>query len=117
MKSFDRLIAGTAAFIILAFFIINILPVQETNTERLHNVEINRIVRVITDTGDIPDIGAYKTIVGIYLQTDAESSEATSSGSFFFSSNDYVIREINGRLYRIEYSEMPENHGCLRQPA
>ena len=105
MKGFDRLIAFTAAVVLLFFVIINVVPVSENDTAELHNVEINRVVRVMTDTGNMPDVGAYETIIGIYSQSDG--------GDLYNSANEYVIREINGKLYRIEYSEKHKDSGRL----
>lgn len=105
MKKYDRLIILAAVLTITAFVFINIFPVGEDTGVKMHNVEINRVVRVISDTGEIPDIGAYETIVGIFRQTDGED--------IYSSRNDYVIREIGGKLYRIEYAEKRAEGGRL----
>ncbi|MBP5604803.1 MAG: HAMP domain-containing histidine kinase, partial [Ruminiclostridium sp.] len=55
------------------------------------------------DTGEIPDTAEYETIVGIFPQTDSEG--------FFNSPNEYVIRDIDGKLYRIEYKETHTDNG------
>ena len=105
MKRFDRLIVLAAVMITAVFVIINAIPENKDSDVRLHSIEINRIVRVITDTGEIPDTALYRTITGIYPQT--------GDNGFYDSANEYVIREINGKLYRIEYSEDPENDSRL----
>ena len=102
MKSYDRLIAAAAAIILLVFVIINTAASDE-NSAQLHTIEISRVERMIADTGEIPDISACETVIGIYPQTDGESLYDTRS--------DYVIREIGGRLYRIEYAEKHNNSG------
>jgi len=105
MKRFDRLIVLAAVMITAVFVIINAIPENKESDVRLHNIEINRIVRVMTDTGEIPDTALYRTITGIYPQT--------GDNGFYDSPNEYVIREINGKLYRIEYSEDPSSDSRL----
>ena len=105
MKRFDRLIVLAAVMITAVFVIINAIPENKDSDVRLHSIEINRIVRVMTDTGEIPDTALYRTITGIYPQT--------GDNSFYNSPNEYVIREINGKLYRIEYSEDPSSDSRL----
>ena len=105
MKRFDRLIVLAAVMIAAVFVIINVIPGSKDSDVRLHSIEINRIVRVMTDTGEIPDTALYRTITGIYPQT--------GDNGFYDSPNEYVIREINGKLYRIEYSEDPGSDGRL----
>ena len=105
MKRFDRLIVLAAVMITAVFVIINAIPENKDSDVRLHNIEINRVVRVMTDTGNIPDTALYETITGIYPQT--------GDNSFYNSPNEYVIREINGKLYRIEYSEDPSSDSRL----
>lgn len=104
MKGFDKMIAVTVIIILAAFIVINVVPTSEQNA-KIHNTEINRVVHVIADTGGIPDTGAYETIVGIYPQTDGND--------LYASPNDYVIREINGKLYRIEYAEKRNDNSRL----
>ncbi len=104
MKKFDRLIIIVTVLIAAVFIVINSVPDADSGTKK-HNVEINRVVRVVADTGEIPDTGCYETLVGIYPQTGGES--------FYVSRNDYVIREINGKLYRIEYEEKNRDNGRL----
>ena len=97
MKNFDKLIAAAAVLITFAFVIINVIPANRTNTAEMHNVEISRAVRVINETGIVPDTSAYETIIGIYPQEDGKD--------LYSSPNEYVIREAGGQLYRIEYAE------------
>jgi len=102
MKSFDKLIVIFIVLTAAMFTALNfVLLSSERDVGALHNVEINRVMHVISDSGEIPDTSGYETILGVYAQ---------SGGSeFFVSENDYVIREINGRLYRIEYEEKRDN--------
>ena len=105
MRRFDRLIVLAVLMITAVFVIINVIPESKESDVRLHNIEINRVVRVMNDSGEIPDPALYETITGIYPQT--------GDNSFYDSPNEYVIREINGKLYRIEYSENPKSDSSL----
>ena len=97
MKSFNKVIAITLALIILMFATVNIIPKFAKEKASILNVEVNRAVSKIEETGDIPDSANYTTIIGIYEQSGDED--------FFTSENEYLIREVNGSLYRIEYFE------------
>ncbi len=103
MKSFNKVIAVALAVIVLAFATVNIIPRLSKDEASVLNVEINRVVREIEESGSVPDTDKYSTISGIYKQSGSED--------FFVSDNEYVIREINGSLYRIEYFEQTENKG------
>ena len=103
MKSFNKVIAVVIAVIVLAFTTVNIIPRLSKDEASVLNVEINRVVREIEESGDIPDTDKYSTISGIYNQSGNED--------FFVSDNEYVIREIDGTLYRIEYIEQYESKG------
>lgn len=97
MKSFNKVIAVALAVIVLAFATVNIIPKLSKESASILNVEINRVVREIDYSGEIPNADNYSTISGIYKQSSDED--------FFVSENEYVIREIDGTLYRIEYFE------------
>ena len=102
MKSFDRLIVIFLLIAAVMFAAVNIVLSSSANgSVQLHNVEVNRISHEIEHTGAIPDISHFETILGIYEQDE--------SSAFFESDNEYVIREINGKLYRIEYEESHDN--------
>ncbi len=100
MKSYNKIIAFTVVFIIALFAVVNIIPNASKGKTSILKVEINRVVREITETGKIPEPDKYSTILGIY-------QEGTQK-DFFISENDYVIRDIDGKLYRIEYLEDTE---------
>jgi len=101
MKSFNKVIAVVMVIIILAFAAVNFIPMFSEESVSILNVEIKRIVRHIEETGTIPDADSYTTISGIYKQ-DGDKD-------FFVSNNEYVIREVNSKLYRIEYIEENEH--------
>ncbi len=97
MKNFNKVIVTAFAVIILALATVNIIPKFSKESTSILNVEINRVVRAINESGEIPNADNYSTISGIYKQSGDEN--------FFVSENEYVIREIDGTLYRIEYFE------------
>lgn len=97
MKGYDKIIAFAVLLIIALFAIVNIIPNILKEETSILKVEINRVVREITETGEIPEADKYSTILGVYKEGTQED--------FFISENDYVIRDIDGKLYRIEYFE------------
>lgn len=101
MKSYNKIIALVVVFIIALFIGVNFLPNKYSEQSGLHKVEISRVVRAIEETGEIPDSDDYDSILGVYEQNSDED--------FFVSDNDYVIREIGDKLYRIEYSKTSES--------
>lgn len=101
MKGFNKIIAIAFAIIILMFATVNLIPRFSKTPASLLKVEAHRIVAEIEKTGNIPDADKYSTVSGIYAQGNDED--------FFISDSEYVIREINGKLYRIEYLEPTEN--------
>ena len=97
MQRFDKLIAGIiiamAAVIVALNLIMTKAPEQ---TQPLYKVELNRIEHELAD-GKKVTAADYPNILGIY--------EYDGSEDFWLSGNEYVIRSINGTLYRIEYSD------------
>ena len=101
MKSFNKVIVFVFAVIILMFAAVNFLPKLYKEHASILNVEISRIVREIEKSGNIPDSSKYTTVSGIFKESGSED--------FFLSDNEYVIREIDGEIYRIEYIEENED--------
>ena len=105
MKSFDKIIA---AFILLmaAFFLtVNmILLKQNTSSVPLYKVEANRIEQELL-SGNQVSADDYPNIIGIY--------EFSGDNSFYVSDNEYFIKEINNKLYRIEYIDKPEKNNSM----
>lgn len=97
MKGYNKLIAVAVVVILCVFAVINIFPNKADDISGLRKVEINRVVTEISETGEIPDTDKYSTILGIY--------DYTTSNNIFQSKNEYVIRKIDGLLYRIEYAD------------
>lgn len=102
MKKFDKLIISVSVIMILVDIIINLVIFNmEINDSKLCNVEISRIQQEIAEVGKA-NADKYNTILGIY--------QYDSDGNFYNSKNEYVIREVNGTLYRIEYDDKISNN-------
>lgn len=106
MKSYNKVIALAVVLIILLFAIVNLLPnIYRGDESGLHKVEINRVVHDIEQSGKIPGTLNYQSILGVYTEESEED--------FYISDNDYVIREIDNKLYRIEYSKDVESNNIM----
>ena len=100
MKNFDKIIAIILTMIILLFAVINFMPRVIKNESSILNVEISRIALEIEESGIIPDVETYTTVCSVY--------EDDGSKDFFESEYEYVIRKIDGVLYRFDYNEETE---------
>lgn len=114
MKHFNRLIAVTAAVIVMIFTGANLLLTGSgpARHSRPYRVEVNRISRQIEAEGlqqvDLSDY-SYVTHVERYGKSSLAAGEAdhissSSSGGFLSPDSDYVLREINGSIYRFDYT-------------
>lgn len=97
MKSYNKFIAIIMAIVIALFAVVNLIPIVIKKEASIVKVEISRVVREITESDKIPNVDKYSTILGVY--------EKGAQEDFFKSENNYVIREIDNKLYRIEYFE------------
>ena len=98
MKSFDKLIAAVIALITVIFIAINVVMLKKDNSSSpLYKVEINRIETELSHGKNV-SADDYDNILGI--------CEYNDSSYFYSSDNEYVMREINGKLYRIEYNDL-----------
>ena len=98
MKKFYSLIIAVA--IIMAAFIagLNILVNKTANTRTpVYKVDLNRAVYELSQ-GNSVSADDYRNILGIY--------EYDGSDGFFESENKYVIRKINDKIYRIDYTDL-----------
>ncbi|MCM1062198.1 MAG: sensor histidine kinase, partial [Eubacterium sp.] len=97
MKVFDRFIVAVMFIIFLAVVAINLIVFgMGANDNKLYKVEINRIEQELSNGNEVSSEN-YDTILGIYKYNKTDD--------FYTSQNEYVIREINGGLYRIEYDD------------
>lgn len=96
MKAFNKIFVLVIAVIILIFIGSNILLLTADITDigRPYRVEISRLKQDIEKNGlkEI-DLSEYKYVTGIEKNNE----------NFYNSESDYVIREINGELYRFDY--------------
>jgi signal transduction histidine kinase len=97
MKSFNRLFAAVIVLLIAIFAVANLLIDNVSVTSgRQYRVEVNRVAYEIEQSGiDSVDLSEYDCVTAIIPQ---------GGDDFFQSESDYVIREIDGKLYRMEYT-------------
>ncbi|WP_337484208.1 HAMP domain-containing sensor histidine kinase [Porcipelethomonas sp.] len=102
MKAFNKIFAAVIAMIILIFAVFNLLFASSDNTDsgRPYRVEINRLVFEIEQSGfDSVDMSGCEYVTHIEKYSD----------KFYDSDSDYTIREINGVLYRFDYTTYMES--------
>ena len=93
MKTFNRIFSVVAVAIILLFVFVNmILAADKTDGSRQYRVEISRLVHEIETNGSA-DISECEYVTNIERY----------GKDFYSTDSDYVIREINGELYRFDY--------------
>ena len=99
MRAYYKLcIAVTAVFVLLAV-VLNIYMIRTKDvTGGIYRVEAKRLADEIAETGSY-DLAKYPHITGVFSDDD------------IYSSNEpYVIIEINGTLYRVEYKANGDNN-------
>lgn len=97
MRAWRRIFAFSAAIAVLLFITANLLLQYLNSPEigRPYRVEINRLALLIEQNGiENVDLSQCEFVYNI-----AEYGE-----DFYNSPNDYLIREINGMLYRFDYT-------------
>lgn len=99
MKSFRKLFAAALALLILLIIAANLLMLHtgEETEGRPYRVEINRLAKQIEEGG----IGGMDLTGSEYVTGVACYDEAPQN--FYAEESDYLIREINGELYRFDY--------------
>ena len=93
MKAFNKIFALAVAVIITVFVTANAILLKDSTGGRPYLVEVSRLVNEI-ENGNAYDISDCKYVTGV-----SEYAE-----DFYNSHSDYVIREINGELYRFDYT-------------
>ena len=94
MKAFNRIFSAVTVAITLLFTVANmILAADKTDGSRQYRVEISRLAREIEANGSA-DISEC-----VYVTNIEQYGE-----KFYSADSDYVIYEINGELYRFDYS-------------
>lgn len=104
MKAFNRIFAVVIILIIAVFAIANaILLTNGDESGRPYRVEISRLVAEIEkDSLEITDLANCEYVTGVLRFGDADN--------FYNTESDYVIREINGKLYRFDYRAKGEDN-------
>lgn len=99
MRAYCKLcIAVTAVFVLLAV-VLNIYMIRTKDvTVGIYRVEAKRLADEIAETGSY-DLAKYPHITGVFSDDDIYSSD-----------EPYVIIEINGTLYRVEYKANGDNN-------
>ncbi len=117
IKAYMRLCISILLILLLIIAVVEIIMFKIGRDEvDIYKVEIGRVEHELLahagDPGFEPDVSAYETILGVkksenkdYFITDSVSA---ADPEFFYSDNAYVIRDIAGTLYRIEYKADPE---------
>ncbi len=104
MKSYDKIIIGFVIVFVVISGVTNLfLQFSKINNTGPYKVETNRIVQELEDGNKI-NADNYQTIAGVY---------ENQNDNFYDSENPYVIREISGKLYRIEYKEEIRSNSIL----
>lgn len=94
MKAFNRIFCVVVVLIIAVFAAAN-LAMRADDSGRPYLVEVSRLVSEI-ERGGVPDTSSCVYVTAV--------TEYGDDGKFYNSRSDYVIREINGELYRFDYS-------------
>ncbi len=99
MKAFNRLLITVILLATLIFAGVNLWMGSSAQSEgRQHRVDAARAAAVIEKEGmEALLLSDYPTLTAVFL---IEGNEGITGGS-----SDYLIREINGRYYRFDYSE------------
>ncbi len=108
MKAFNRIFAVVIILIIAVFVIANVIMLTNSDESgRPYRVEISRLVAEIEkDSLEITDLANCKYVTGVLRFEDTDN--------FYNAESDYVIREINGELYRFDYrAKSVENTGAI----
>ena len=101
MKGFYKLLAAVIISMVFVTIAANLILIysRKGDSGRPYRVEAERVAYDIGQ-GKEADLSKYKYITNVSVS----DSEEYSAG-FFDSENDYLIKQINGKTYRIEYNK------------
>lgn len=97
MKAFNKILITVIALIVVIFIAANVVIINDKDdtSGRPYIVEASRVALELEEKSiDDIDISKYDYVTGI----------ATYSDDFYNTESDYIIREIGGELYRIEFN-------------
>ncbi|MCM1268486.1 MAG: HAMP domain-containing histidine kinase [Bacteroidales bacterium] len=97
MRAFGKVICTAGLLFAMIFLFTNLvlLPQNTGTADRLYRVESNRIARTIAENGlAAVDLSQYESVYHVEPYGD----------HFYNADADYLIREIDGTLYRFDYT-------------
>ncbi len=97
MKAFNKILLTVIALIVVIFIAANVVIINDKDdtSGRPYIVEASRVALELEEKSiDDIDLSKYEHITGI----------AAYSDDFYNTESDYIIREIGGELYRIEFN-------------
>lgn len=101
MKAFNRISIIITIAVIALFVAANVMMLSADNESgRPYRVEISRIAAEIEKDGRIPALSDKNYVTSVTEYSDG----------FYDTDSDYVIREINGKLYRFDYTVNDRMH-------
>lgn len=106
MKTYNKIFGLVVVVIVVVFALCNIYMFSSNKTDsgRQYRVEAQRVVNQIEQVGyDRLDLSEYSTITAVHPLLNNDEKR------FFEADSDYLIREIEGNIYRIEYSAHGKN--------
>lgn len=107
MRAFNRIMAAVTALIIVIFAAANISLnlILTPENGRPYRVEINRAALEIEENGsESIDLTKY-----VYINKIVKYN-ADSEQDFYNTNSEYALRQINGDLYRFDYSAKDDTH-------
>lgn len=105
MKNFNRIMVAVIALIVLIFAGANLILINHKSTDsgRPYRVEINRIALEIKEKGfERVDLSKYSYVTAI-------QKSSADNLAFYNGESDYMLREIDGEIYRFDYLVSGEN--------
>ena len=107
MKRFDRLILIVTLVLIAAIIGTNyaVLHADPAEHGRPYRVEVSRLATQI-EAGQTPNLSACDHVTAITKQSDDPQK-------FYTADSDYLIRQINGELYRFDYNPITQADSSL----
>ncbi len=100
MKSYDRLLVLVPLVMLLVILVTDFLLLGKNDRGRQYLVDVNRIEQALLQ-GQEPDADDYPAVTGIFAYD--------GSADFYESDSEYLLREIGGTLYRIEYTDTADD--------
>ena len=104
MKHYDRLLVLVPLLMLVVIFVTDVLLLNKDARGRQYLVDANRIEQVILQ-GGTPDAADYPAVTGITVYD--------GSSGFYDRDNEYLLREVNGTLYRFDYVDEVQQNGRL----